>query len=107
MPMQNVKITCNIGCRCICSALYWVHENKTTAVREGCRPHEPAQVISPPTQRRMSHRATSIPFCSSFGKTGNWAVVYFVADLIFQRVGKNSLHVVLLSKNIFIRRANK
>ena len=29
--MQNVKITCNIGCRCICGALYWEHENKTTA----------------------------------------------------------------------------
>ena len=28
-----------------------VVENKTTAVREGCRPHEPAQVRTPPTQR--------------------------------------------------------
>ena len=48
-----------------------VVENKTTAVREGCRPHEPAQVIRPPTQRLMSHRTLSISFYSCFGKTGN------------------------------------
>ena len=102
-----MKISCNIGCSGTCGALYWVHENKTTAVREGCRPHEPAQVRTPPTHRQMPHRKTSIPFCSCFGKTGIMTVVLFVADLIFQRVGQNSLHVVLLSKNIFIRRANK
>ena len=70
MPMQNVKITCNIGCSGTCGALYWVHENKTTAVREGCRPHEPAQVTFPPTQRLTSHRTTSIPFYRSFDKLG-------------------------------------
>ena len=70
MLIQNMKISCNIGCSGTCGALYWVHENKTTAVREGCRPHEPAQVISPPTQRLMSHRTTSIPFYRSFDKLG-------------------------------------
>ena len=51
MPMQNVKITCNIGCRCICGALYWEHENKTTAVHRSWRSYEPAQVSTAPTQR--------------------------------------------------------
>ena len=77
MPMQNVKITCNIGCRCICSALYWVHENKTTAAYGSANSHRPAQVISPPTHRQMPHRKTSIPFCSCFGKTGIMTVVLF------------------------------
>ena len=70
MPMQNVKITCNIGCRCICSALYWVHENKTTAAYGSANSHRPAQVRTPPTQRLMSHRTTSIPFYRSFDKLG-------------------------------------
>ena len=71
MPMQNMKISCNIGCSGTCGALYWVHENKTTAVRGDGNPHEPAQVIRPPTQRLMSHRTLSISFYSCFGKTGN------------------------------------
>ena len=65
------EISCNIGCSGTCGALYWVHENKTTAAYGSANSHRPAQVTFPPTQRLTSHRATSIPFCSSFGKTGN------------------------------------
>ena len=105
--MRNMKISCNIGCSGTCGSLYWVHENKTTAAYGSANSHRPAQVSTAPTQRLTSHRTLSISFYSCFGKTGIMTVVLFVADLIFQRVGQNSLHVVLLSKNIFIRRANK
>ena len=82
MPMRNVKITCNIGCSGTCGALYWVHENKTTAVREGCRPHEPAQVSGHLHNGMTPHHTLSIPVCMDFGKTGNWSVVHFVADYL-------------------------
>ena len=59
-----------------------VVENKTTAVREGCRPHEPAQVSEHLHNGMTPHRTLSIPVCMDFGKTGNWTVVHFVADYL-------------------------
>ena len=47
-----------------------VLENKTTAVREGCRPHEPAQVSEHLHNGMTPHRKTSIPFYRSFDKLG-------------------------------------
>ena len=44
---NKLQLRLQVGLRCF----ILVVENKTTAVREGCRPHEPAQVRTPPTQR--------------------------------------------------------
>ena len=82
MPMQNVKITCNIGCSGTCGALYWVHENKTTAVREGCRPHEPAQVSTAPTQRHDAAPQDQYTLLHGLWQDWDFDGVAFVADYL-------------------------
>ena len=70
--------------------------------------HRPAQVSTAPTQR---HDAAPHPqYTLLHGLWQDWdydGCCLFVADLIFQRVGQNSLHVVLLSKTYFVRSKTK